>query len=298
MLTAIAGSLFVVSSLFVLWWALSGKRNAPVELGGRPVDTTDMRTLLLRQGATERVVTPGMERAGSFLRRLLPAHHLEQMHVKILRAGSPPGWTVERVLAAKVLLPVLLGLVFFLRYVSSPSVLMLVLTIGGVFFGYFLPDGLLDRRVESRTLTIRMEVADTIDQLAMMVRAGLGIDGAIARLARTGSGPLAEEFGRVVQEMRVGSSRGVALSNMAERTGVGELSSFTAALAQAERLGVPVAQTLEVQTKELRVRRHQLAEEQAMKLPVKILFPMVFCILPTLFIVLLGPAVISIFERF
>lgn len=297
MITPIVGSLLVVTSLFVMWWALSGEQRRAIGLTDHRVET-DLHGLRLRQGASERLVGPLTERFGHGIGRFLPAARVAALRTKLQRAGSPEGWTAERVVATKLLLLLVLGVPFLLRAVFDPTGLNLVLVVVAVLTGFFLPDGVLDRLADRRSLAIRLEVADTIDQLSMMVRAGLGIDAAIARLARTSTGPLAEEFARVVQDMRVGAPRVVALANLAERTGVTELRSFTAALAQAEQLGVPVAHTLELQAEELRMRRHQLAEEQAMKLPVKILFPMVLCLLPVLLIVLLAPAAIRIFETF
>lgn len=297
MFTPIVGSLLVVCSLFVMWWALSGEQRHAIGLSDHRGDT-DLHGLRLRQGASERLVGPFAERVGHGIGRVLPAARVAALRLKLQRAGSPDGWTAERVVATKILLALVLGLPFALRALLDPSTGSILLVVVAVLVGFFLPDGVLDRLAERRSLAIRLEVADTIDQLSMMVRAGLGIDAAIARVARTGTGPLAEEFARVVQDMRVGAPRVVALTNMSERTGANELRSFTAALAQAEQLGVPVATTLELQADELRVRRHQLAEEQAMKLPVKILFPMVLCLLPVLLIVLLAPAAIRIFETF
>jgi tight adherence protein C len=294
----VAGAVAVVAGFFALWWAFSGSREIPVDLGTeQPHGTVDMRTLMLRQGASERAVRPLIERVGARLAGLMPSARIARLQARIQRAGSPPGWTVDRVIAAKVLLALTLGVPSVLVLVKHPSPLAVILVPTAFVLGYFLPDAIIDRRGTERQQQIRSTVADTVDQLTLMVRAGLGIDAAIVRTARTGTGPLAEELARVVQDMRVGVSRGVALSNMAERVDVSELKTVTAALAQAERLGVPVAQTLEVQADELRVKRRQLAEEQAMKLPVKILFPMVLCIFPVLLLVLLGPAAIKIWEE-
>lgn len=297
MITPIVGSILVVGSVVTLWWALSGEQRRPIGLTDQRAET-DLHELRLRQGASERVVVPLAERLGHGLGRFLPAGRMAMIRQKLHRAGASDRWTAERVVATKVLLALVLGVPFTLRALVSPSVWSIVSVAVAVPVGFLLPDALLDRRARQRTMAIRLEVADTIDQLSMMVRAGLGIDAAIARVARMGSGPLAQEFARVVQDMRVGAPRAVALSNLAERSGVGELRSFVGALAQAEQLGVPVATTLELQAEELRVRRHQLAEEQAMKLPVKILFPMVLCLLPVLLIVLLAPVAIRIFESF
>ncbi len=298
-LSVVLGSVAVVGSLFVLWWAVSGERTQSVYLDAALAPRgTDRRTLLLRQSAHERVAQPLFARLGAHLRPLLPHGRTAALARKIQRAGSPKGWSVERVLATKVLLGLALGIALGIRLANSPTLFNVLLALGAALFGYFAPDGVLDSKVSSRQAAIRMDVADTIDEIAVMVRAGLGIDGAILRAAKDGTGPLAEELARVVQDMRVGVSRGVALAGLADRTDVPELRGFVGALAQAEKLGVPISHTLQVQSAELRTKKRQLAEEQAAKLPVKILFPMVFFILPVIFIVLLGPAAIRIMEQF
>jgi tight adherence protein C len=295
---AIIGAFAVCSSFIVLWWAVSGERGGATisRLGEDGV--TDMRAIVLRRSSTERTMKPLVERVGIALRKITPTSRVAALSKRIQAAGSPPGWTVERMIAARVTLAVSLGLLLTLRAATDPNLLNVLFVLLAAGIGYFLPVGLLDRRAEARNLLIRGAVSDTVDQLSVMVRAGLGIDAAIARAASSGEGPLADELSRVMQDMRVGVGRGVALSNLSERVNVPELRSVVTALAQAERLGVPVAQTLQVQATELRVKRRQMAEEQAMKLPVKILFPMVACILPALFIVLLGPAAVRIFEQF
>lgn len=303
-LLVVLGALAVVSVPFVLWWAVSGDRSAKGGtqsgegmLGGVPTPL-DQRTLLLQMSASDRAVQPMLEKMGARVRRSMPSGRIAALGRKLQRAGSPEGWTIERVLAAKALLAVLFGVLLGLQFLGDPTVFNLVFAAIITLFGYFLPDGLLDSKVNQRQAAIRVDVSDTIDQIGVMVRAGLGVDAAIARTARSGKGPFAQELGRVVQDMRVGVARGVALTNMAERTDIPELRGFVAALAQAEKLGVPVSDTLRIQSAELRIKRRQQAEEQAMKLPVKILFPMVACILPVLFIVLLGPAAIRILDQF
>lgn len=297
-IVAILGAFAVCSSFIVLWWAVSGERGggSVSRLGGDGV--TDMRAIVLRRSSTDRTIKPLAERVGTALRKITPSGRVAALSKRIQAAGSPPGWTLERLIAIRVTCAVVLGLLFALRIVEEPSLLNVLFLCFAVTVGYFLPVGLLDRRADARNLLIRGAVSDTVDQLSVMVRAGLGIDAAIARAASSGEGPLAEELSRVMQDMRVGVGRGVALANLSERVNVPELRSVVTALAQAERLGVPVAQTLQIQATELRVKRRQMAEEQAMKLPVKILFPMVACILPALFIVLLGPAAVRIFTQF
>ena len=183
-----------------------------------------------------------------------------------------------------------------LQLTGSPSLAMVLVAAGSTLFGFFGPDLVLRHKAEERQQVIRRSLADTVDQMVISVRAGLGLDAAIARVARTTEGPLASELARVVQDTRAGVPRAAALAALAERVRVPELRQMVVALAQAEKLGVPVAQTLQIQAAELRLKRRQHAEEQAMKLPVKILFPMVIFIMPCLFIVVLGPAAINIMK--
>ncbi len=301
---AVVGAACVVLSLMVLFWAVSGRRaEAPVDMSlhssQRVVGTRDdLRARSLAPDVGERALAPMIERLGARLRHLQPTDRTASLARKIRTAGSPAGWTVERVLAAKLLGAVFVGGLLLVRFVASPSAFNLFLCIGGGLFGYFLPNGLLDSKVAARQQLVRREIASVVDQLAVMVSAGLSIDASIVRLAQTSEGPLADELSRVVQDMRVGVGRSVALTGMADRVDVPELRGFVAALAQADQLGVPVSDTLRVQAVEMRTKQRQAAEEEAMKLPVKILFPMVIFILPVLFIVLLGPVAIRIFDQF
>ncbi|MEI8240887.1 MAG: type II secretion system F family protein [Actinomycetota bacterium] len=302
-LPLVLGSIAVALSFLVVWWSVAGRRtDHPVDLNvqGTPfaaTDSVDLRTRILRPNATDRAV-PLLERLGSRVRSIMPAERTAALARKIRSAGSPDGWTVERLLVAKLLGTIVLTLLFLFRFIGSPSALNLLLLVLAALFGFLLPDGLLDSKVTSRKNAVRADVAEVIDQLAVMVRAGISVDAAIARCAQQNQGSLGEELRRVVQDMRVGVSRTRALLNMSERVDVAELRGFVTALSQAEKLGVPVSETLRVQAGEMRLKQRQSAQETAMKLPVKILFPMVVCILPVIFIVLLGPAAIKIFEQF
>jgi tight adherence protein C len=290
------GSLAVVAAVGLLWVAVSGPRGESVHLanGSEP----PRRSLPNQESGTERALMPIAHRMGSRLRSLAPAARVRQLDTNLRQTGMAESWTIEKVLAAKVLLGFVGFVLTLLVFVDQPSATNLLLMVGATLFGFYVPNGVIDSRREARHRAIQNSLSDTIDQLNVIVRAGLGIDAALARLSRTSSGPLADEFARVLHDMRFGVARNVALANMAERVGLPELRGFVAALAQSDRLGVSVSQTLDVQARELRDRRKRQAEEHAMKLPVKILFPMVVCILPVLFIVLLGPAAIRIFEQF
>jgi tight adherence protein C len=298
-ISLLIGSTAVLGALLALWWAVSGARSASatVSLSGvRRPPGTDLRAATLQRGVNERTLEPLVGRLARLGRRYTPQGRITGLEQRLLLAGAAGGWTIERVLAIKALAAVV-GLSFtMLRLLFAPSLLGMVLAFALTALGFFVPDLLLSIKTDNRQQEIRRALADTVDQITVAVQAGLGVDAAIARVAVTTKGPLASEFARVAQDVRAGMRRGDALLAMADRVQLPELRQLVVALAQAEKLGVPVAQTMKVQAAELRLKRRQHAEEQAMKLPVKILFPMMFCILPCLFIVILGPAAISIYE--
>jgi tight adherence protein C len=229
--------------------------------------------------------------------RLSPAGVTATLQRKLDLAGNPPTWTPDRVLAAKglgLLLGAGLG-----ALLGFPSVGWLVLCLGvGAVVGFFLPDLLLYNAGQKRQTLIRKALPDALDMLTVCVEAGLGFDAALAQVARNTRGPLAQECARVLQEMQIGKSRNQALRALTDRTTVQELRAFVSALVQAGELGVPIAQVLREQAHEMRVRRRQRAEEQAQKVPVKILFPLIFCLFPAMFVVIIGPGAISIMEVF
>jgi tight adherence protein C len=161
---------------------------------------------------------------------------------------------------------------------------------------WFVPDLLLHSRGQERQQAIALELADTLDQMTIAVEAGLGFESAIARAGRNGRGPLAEELVRTLQDIAVGQPRREAYLALAERTGVKDLKRFIRAVVQADQFGVSIADVLRTQSHEMRLKRRQRAEQKAMQIPVKVIFPLMICILPTLFIVLLGPVVLSVMQ--
>jgi tight adherence protein C len=160
------------------------------------------------------------------------------------------------------------------------------------------PNFYLYQRAYDRAAEMQKALPDAIDLLTISVESGLGFDAAVSQVARNTEGPLAGEFARMLQEMQIGRGRSDALRSMAERTNLRDLRGFVSAMVQADAFGIPVGQVLRVQSSEIRVKKRQWAEEQAQKVPVKILIPLIFCILPCLFIAVLGPAAISIMTNF
>jgi tight adherence protein C len=254
----------------------------------------------LEPSFNERVLTPVLNRLLGLGRKFTPADYGDRVRDKLERAGNPTGWTVDRVTSLKVVgfggMLCLAGL--FSLVIGVGLGLGLVLVAGGAVAGYYGPDLYLYQRGAERAQAMRKTFPDALDLLTISVEAGLGFDAALSHVAKNVEGPLADEFSRVLQEMQIGLGRGAALRSLGERTTLEEMRGFVSAMVQADAFGIPIGKVLRVQSAEIRVKRRQRAEEQAQKLPVKILFPLIFFILPCLFVVVLGPAVISIIATF
>lgn len=254
-------------------------------------------------GAYERLLAPAWAVFRGLAVRLSPGGAAATLQHRLDVAGNPRGWTVEKVLACKGLGLVGLGAVGVLAALggvgglSGPLPLVL-LGAGGAAAGFLLPDLLVYNAGLKRQQQVRKDLPDALDMLTVSVEAGLGFDAALSQVARNTSGPLAGEFFRVLQEMQIGKSRAEAFRGLAGRTTVPELRAFVGALVQADHLGIPVANVLREQAREMRVKRRQRAEERAAKVPVKILFPLVFFIFPAMFVVIIGPGAIQIAKAF
>jgi tight adherence protein C len=240
----------------------------------------------------DRVLKPFLKESTGLGRRLTPAGQIERIRKRLDAAGSPAGWDVDRILAFKVL-GALAGVVLSLSFGVVALILSAVIFVVG---GFFAPDMAIYQLGYNRANQMRKELPDALDLLTISVEAGLAFDAAMSQVARQTEGPLAEEFFRVLQEMQIGLGRTDAFRAMAERTDVDDVKTFVTALVQADAFGIPIANVLRIQAKEMRLKRSQRAEEQAQKVPVKILFPLIFCILPTLFIVVIGPAGLQIYH--
>ncbi len=213
-------------------------------------------------------------------------------------AGRPAAWPVPRLVAAKLVLALIAGTLGLLVVTSRPGPVSILLAAAVCLVAYFVPDLLLYSRGQERQEAIALELADTLDQMTIAVEAGLGFEQAMARAGSNGTGPLAEELVRTLQDIAVGQPRRDAYLALAERTGVQDLRRFIRAVVQADQYGVSIADVLRTQAQEMRLKRRQRAEEKAMQIPVKVIFPLILCILPVLFIVLLGPAVMDMMATF
>ncbi len=249
---------------------------------------------------SERVLDPLLERFVGLGRRLSGADTGERLHRKLELAGNPEGWTVDRVVSAKVvgaIVGTIAAVLFSFMFFESFMIQALVIG-GGLIAGYLGPNMFLYQRAYDRQEKIQRGLPDAIDLLTISVESGLGFDAAIQQVARNTDGPLSEEFARVLSEMQIGQGRSEALRGLADRTNLPDLRSFVSALVQADAFGIPIGQVLRVQSTEIRTKRRQRAEEKAQQVPVKITVPLIFCILPCLFIAVMGPAAISIMANF
>jgi tight adherence protein C len=174
----------------------------------------------------------------------------------------------------------------------------IVVIVGATLIGWMGPNLYLYQKVYDRSNRMRRDLPDAIDLMTISVESGLAFDAAVQQVARNTEGPLADEFSRVLREMQIGQGRAQALRGLAERTEVDDLKSFVTSMVQADSFGIPIANVLRIQSSEMRTKRRQRAEEKAQKVPVKITIPLIFCILPTLFIAVMGPAVIHIMDSF
>ena len=269
----------------------------------RALDDYELQTRGLREQEmvgtlAERVLAPVGRGAVGLARKATPVGYVDTVKRKIVLAGNPAGFEVDRVLVLKVLGAasgvIWVPLVYVFLNMTGAFALMLTAFLWGVSF--LAPDLTLDRRIEARQHEIAVRLPDMLDLLVISVEAGLGFEQAVDRTAGAVPGPLADEFRRMLQETRIGATRADALRALDERTQVQDLRSFILAMLQADAFGVSVARILRSQADEMRIRRRQAAEEQAQRAPIKMLFPLVFFIFPAVFVVVLGPALISINE--
>ncbi len=246
----------------------------------------------------ERVIAPAALKLAQIPLKLTPNASAEAMSSRIVAAGLSQRLTVPNYLAIKggcLVVGAVLGVVC-----AALTSFAMVIVLAPVFavLAMMVPDQVLGFKIRSRRETIRAELPDALDLLAVSVEAGLGFDGAVTKLIEHMSGPLSDEFALTLNEIRVGETRAVALKKMADRVDTLELANFVRAVVQAEQLGISLGRILRVQAADTRLRRQAAAEEKAMKAPIKMLFPTVFFIFPSMFIVVLGPAVLNIMRIF
>jgi tight adherence protein C len=268
-----------------------------LQLARAPLKVADAVPLSERP-ASDRLWRPMLAGLGRVGARITPVGTPQRLRRRLDLAGNTPPWDLESILILKAVGTFGLGGLGLLIWLLSRSPKGLLLVVLLAALGYWLADLLLYNSGLKRQETMRRAAPDALDMLTVCVEAGLGFDAGLAQVADNTTGPLAAEFARVLKELQLGRSRNEAFPDLAERCDVPEIKSFVAALVQADRLGVPIAGVLREQAAELRVRRRQRAEEKAQKIPVKIIFPVLFCIFPVFFIIVIGPGAIRIAQVF
>ena len=264
--------------------------------GGRKHPATAGESLA--DGTPRQALRRSDEKTVSSITAAVPRGYLGLIERQITLAGRPPGWTIDKIILAKPVIAVPLAAAAWLWVSLDPAPFRIVVAVLVVALGFFVPELLIYSRALERQEKIQLALPDTLDQMTIAVEAGLGFEAAMAKAGSNGTGPLAEELIRTLQDMSIGRSRKDAYEALASRTSSIDLRRFTRSVTQADTYGIAIADVLRVQAGEMRLKRRQRAEEKAMQVPVKVIFPLVFCILPVLFIVLLTPAAISIYNSF
>jgi tight adherence protein C len=232
------------------------------------------------------------------LAAVMPKGYTGWVQRKIIYAGRAGNWTVGGFLLVRLIVTIVAVVVAVGALLIAPPLIPKILGVVFALLLFVVPEVILNSRAEDRQKAILLALPDTLDQMTIAVEAGLGFEAAMAKAAQGSRGPLSEELVRTLQDMSIGRSRSDAYSALLVRTDCDDLKRFIRAVQQADRYGIAVADVLRVQAGEMRVRRRQRAEESAMKVPIKVVFPLVFAILPVLFIVLLFPAVLGIIGAF
>jgi tight adherence protein C len=275
-------------------------RSSLRQLEGYEVENVRDQELLVP--FTQRALVPVVGGLTNVGRRFTPTGYVDNIRRKFIFAGNGSADAVDRFLAVRVITVALIPLVWIGVYLWNPinlegivQFLVALLLSVALALG---PDAMLSRRVEERQHAMQVQLPDVLDLLTISVEAGLGFEQALDRTIASVPGALSDEFARMLGEVRAGASRADAMRALEQRTNVAEVRSFVLAILQADTFGVSIGRVLRAQSEEMRIKRRQLAQERAQKAPVKMLIPMVFCIFPALFVVVLGPAVINISEAF
>lgn len=253
----------------------------------------------LQQPFSQRILQPVALRIVRVFGWVLPNKRIEGLRYRLQLAGNPGGITTADFIGVKGWTTIIMGGVFALYVYASGGKLTLLMWLLGLVFvaiGFLLPDVWLSRRISQRQLELTNALPDALDMMTIAVEAGLSLEQSLGEIVSRWNNSLAKEFRRVLYEIGVGMSRREALEHLSDRTGVPDILSFVTAVNHSEELGTSLARVLNVQSQELRIRRRQRAQEAANKVPIKILFPMVFLIFPAMFAVILGPGIPRLFR--
>ena len=300
-LIVLAIGMFAAATFMLLSGLTVRQREVAVTLRkAKRYGVQSQREVETRRSVNDRLVGPLTAKVAGVTQRLLPRTDPNLIANRLMAAGLARSMSPQMYLALKgglVGLSVLLGIVV-LASGAVPPAIGLLFALGGSAIGSIAPDFFINSKIRGRRELMQMELPNVLDLLCVSVEAGLGFDAAVAKLSERMVGPLVDEFGLVLHEMRIGESRSEALKNLSDRVDVREVSQFCRAIIQADQLGIALSRILRVQSHDMRVRRQLAAEEKAMKAPVKMLFPTVLFVFPSMFVVALGPAALNLMQTF
>lgn len=247
----------------------------------------------------ERIVIPAFKQLERMINKLAPSSIKNKEHLLLRMAGYPNNLTLQKWISIRIIVWLFFGIFFTFFGLQQESLTYVIMYTGvGWTFGYIGPIFYLKKKATIRRQEIERGLPDVLDILTVSVNAGLGFDAALIKVVEKTKGTLSEEFNKMLHEIKMGKSRKEALKDLGERNEVDDLTQFTGSIIQAEQLGVRISSVLKVQSEDMRNKRRQKAEEKAMKAPLKMLFPLIIFIVPAIFIIILGPAIISILNNF
>ncbi|MGA8987549.1 type II secretion system F family protein [Aeromicrobium sp.] len=282
--------LFVASALYALLIALEVVGTSSKAVRERLELSTPVQRSDDEAGPTLRADSS----IGGVTRLLARPSSLAKLDRSIQLAGRPKGWTAPKIIAIRTVAVGIALFIFFALVSDGATTVRFMTGVVFVFVAFAAPGVLIQNRATARQEIIQRELPDVLDQVSIAIESGLGFEGAFARIGERRAGPLAEEVVRTVQDMRLGMSRREAYQALADRTDVDDLRRFVKSIVQAEQYGISISSVVRTQAGEIRFKRKARAEGKALQVPVKILFPLLVCILPVLFIVVLTPAIINI----
>lgn len=296
--------IFFLSIFFLSYGILSILNGNKIEIEKRLSQIQELHTVneekIENKSFSERTMKPFYQRLSKYLLKMTPSNKIVMLNKRLEKAGLLKNTTIEKWLFKKSMIVLALSTIIgLLSFMVEPDIMkavilgLLIALAINTFFNFYL-----SKRIEKRKKNILKDLPYTLDLITVSVEAGLSFDGALARVISNISGELCEEFAKSLKEIRMGIERKVALRNMSERCDVKALSMLTTSIIQADELGVSLSRVLRIESENLRDQRKQVAREKAMKAPIKMLFPLVFFIFPTIFVIILGPAVIRMINIF
>jgi len=296
LLAGIAAIIIIVASIFLLRRAEDDPLTVRIDEFASREEIVSIEEIELSMPISDRIFVPIIRKFSDFIIRFTPQTALEQTTRQLELAGNPRNMSAAHFWMLRIVATIFLGGLLTMMMVNNGAETgrIMLWGLGGAVIGFMLPYMVVRSMIDRRKQAIIKKLPDALDLMTICVDAGLTFNAAMQKVDEKWEDPLAIEFGRVIYEMQLGKSRRAALKDMSERIDVPDVTSFIAAVLQAEQLGVGIGKVLRIQSEQMRVRRRQRAEEKAQQAPVKMTFPLVFLIFPSIFVVLLGPAGIQV----